>query len=370
MSSSQSPSSSPRGQQALLEAFFLPDLCNSRAVIILLALSEALVLALTLVESGLPQFSWQRFTVVSFFVQWVCLLSVAILCQLRVLLARLSAISASLVALLIIELVTLAVSLVGEWLWPLDRTYTDWPWVLRNLLISGVFGAMAMRYFYVQSQWRLKTQAELKSRLAVLQANIRPHFFFNTLNTVTSLISVDPDKAEHLLLDLAQLFRAVLNNDDAQIPLAQEIELGRRYLGIEQVRLGNERLQVNWKLPQPLPAALKVPQLLLQPLLENAVYHGIQPSISGGWIEVELAQEGQTEESSAWWLTIRNSKPEGSGEAGNRLAHNNIRARLAALDEQARLEVDDQGEVYLARLRLPQSAGTGSAGETTTEENV
>ncbi len=116
---------------------------------------------------------------------------------------------------------------------------------------------------------------------------------------------------------------------------------------------------MNWKLPQPLPAALKVPQLLLQPLLENAVYHGIQPSISGGWIEVELAQEGQAEDNGAWWLTIRNSKPEGSGEAGNRLAHNNIRARLAALDEQARLEVDDLGGEYIARLRLPQAAADG-----------
>ena len=346
-----------------LEAFFLPDLCNSRAVIILLGLSEALVLALTLMESSLPEYSWQRFAVVSFFVQWVCLLSVAVLCQLRGLLARLPAMAASLVALLVIMLVTLLVSLAGEWLWPLDETHTDWPWVLRNVLISAVFGAMAMRYFYVQSQWKLKAQAELKSRLAALQANIRPHFFFNTLNTVASLIAVDPDKAEQMLLDLAQLFRAVLKNDEARVPLAEEIGLGRRYLAIEQVRLG-DRLRVEWQLPETLPP-VSVPQLILQPLLENAIYHGIQPSAEPGYIRIELSTNACGRNQDQWWLVIRNSCVVGAPEhQGNRMAHNNIRARLMALDEYAGLTTEEKPGEYVACLQLPRiglSADGGNA---------
>ncbi len=337
----------PAPAQARLNAFFLPDLCNTRSVLILLVVSEALVLALTLLETGLPGFSWQRFSIVSFFVQWVSLLSVAVLCQLRVLLARLNALPASLLALLVIMLVAFTVSITGELLWPLAEGRIDWHWVGRNVLVSLIFGAMAMRYFYVQSQWRLKAQAELKARLAALQANIRPHFFFNTLNTVASLIMVDPDKAEHLLLDLAQLFRAVLKNDDSLIPLAQEIELGRRYLAIEQVRLGEQRLRVQWHLPESLPS-LQVPQLLLQPLLENAVYHGIQPATEGGYIHIGLTPAG-----SDWCLTIRNSRAHSGSEAGNRMAQDNIRARLAMLGGNAGLQLDASAAEYCATLMLP-----------------
>lgn len=336
----------------LLEAFFLPDLCNTRAVMFLLILTEALVLALTLTETGLLNFSWQRFAIVSLFVQWVALISVAILCQLRSLLARLSVFSACTVALLIALLVTLVVSLTGEYIWPMDTPGIDWPWVIRNQVVAAIFSTMALRYFYVQSQWRLKTQAELKSRLAALQANIRPHFFFNTLNTVASLIMIDPDKAEHMLVDLAQLFRAVLKADDRLVLLDQEIELGRRYLDIEQVRLGH-RMQVDWQLPDDLPP-LRVPQLLLQPLLENAVYHGIQPAIKGGYIRVELSLQDDI-----WQLDIRNSKQNDTQSiGGNRMAQANIRARLEALcdddaDCAAELQLKDNGQEYLARLRLP-----------------
>merc|ERR1712000_583000 len=113
-------------QQRLLDAFFLPDLCNTRAVLILLAVSEGLVLALNLMEGPLLEFSWQRFSVMSLFVQWVCLLSVAGLCQLRALLVRLSVAVASVVAVLFINLVTFLVSLSGELQWPLDSPGVDW----------------------------------------------------------------------------------------------------------------------------------------------------------------------------------------------------------------------------------------------------
>lgn len=340
-----------RAEQARLNAFFLPDLCNARAVLILLAVSEALVLALSLLEMGLDNFSWPRFSILSFFVQWVCLLSVAALCQSRHWLLRLQERTAALLALLVIMLVTLLVSVTGELLWPLAEGRIDWQWVLRNIIVSLIFGAMALRYFYVRSQWRQKTQAELKARLAALQANIRPHFFFNTLNTVASLIVVDPDKAERLLLDLAQLFRVVLKNDDSLIPLAQEIELGRQYLAIEQVRLGEQRLQVQWQLPEVLPALL-VPQLLLQPLLENAVYHGIQPGIEGGYIRIRLQPEGER-----WRLSIINSRAHSGSAPGNGMAHDNIRARLAVLGQQASLQLEATPAEYQAHLLLPVAAG-------------
>src|SRR5690554_4249897 len=328
-----------------LQSYFLPDLCNTRAVLILLVVSEALVLAVTLIENSLTQFSWQRFAIVSFFVQWVCLLSVAIICQLRKHLVYLSVWLSSGIAMLAVALVTLIVSVVGELLWPVYRQGIDWLWVPRNCLISMIFATMAMRYFYVQSQWRLKTQAELSARLAVLQAKIRPHFFFNTLNTVASLIIIDPEKAERMLLDLAQLFRAVLKNEDSLVSIQQEFELAQRYLAIEQVRLG-PRMQVTWDLPSELPA-LQLPPLLIQPLLENAVYHGIQPNIETGYIKVQLSAEKE-----GWLLKITNSMSASASEAGNQMAQANVRARLAALPHPAKLVTSKRQDSYQVKILL------------------
>lgn len=336
--------------QNRLQSYFLPDLCNTRAILILLAVSEALVLAMTLIENSLVEFSWQRFAIVSFFVQWVCLLSVALICPLRRHFVYLSVWLASGLAMLTVVLVTLLVSIAGELLWTTYLQGIDWLWVLRNCLISLIFATMALRYFYVQSQWRLKTQAELRARLAVLQANIRPHFFFNTLNTVASLIMIDPEKAERMLLDLAQLFRAVLKNEDSLVSLQQEIELAQRYLAIEQVRLG-KRMQVSWDLPNELPNIL-LPPLLLQPLLENAVYHGIQPSIEPGFINVQL-----TPKDGGWLLQITNSKSAVGSKSGNQMAQANVRGRLAALAQPTKLLTDNQATTYQVQILFTAEVG-------------
>ncbi len=344
-----SPTPEEKQQAKLLEGFFLPDLCNSRAVLILLVVSEVLVLALTLMETGLPGFSLLQFALVSFYVQWVTLLSVAILCQLRQIMAQLSVPLALALALGVTQLVTLLVSLFGETMIPDQLHATDWFWVLRNQLVSAIFAGMALRYFYVQNQLRIRAKAELQARLMALQANIRPHFFFNTLNTVSSLIAIDPDKAEGMLLNLADLFRAVLKNDDALTSLEEEVHLCRRYLDIEQTRLG-ARLQIDDQLPQALPD-IEVPQLILQPLLENAVYHGIEPDVRDGFIRLQLKQDGND-----WLLSITNSKaPAGQrGRAnGHGLAQQNIQARLEARFGPGQwLQTREHSDHYEARILL------------------
>ncbi|MBM95822.1 MAG: histidine kinase [Oceanospirillaceae bacterium] len=338
----------PSGQTSQLEAFFLPDLCNARAIVYLLMVTEGVVIALNLMESGLADFSWQRFGMVSLFIQWVALVSVALLCQSRHRLAHLAVWQATAFAMLLVQLVTLMVSLAAEALLPHPYPGVDWLWVARNLVVSALVSALALRYFYVQSQWRLQAQAELRARLSALQANIRPHFFFNTLNTVASLIVVDPDKAETMLVDLAQLFRAVLKADDQPSSLQKELALGRRYLDIETIRLG-DRLQIDWQIPADLPN-VQIPALLLQPLLENAVYHGIQPQPKGGDIHIQVAVDD------AIAIEISNSKmaESGSTSGGNGIALNNIRARLQTrFGDQAKLITTDQGTRYCAVLTLP-----------------
>jgi two-component system sensor histidine kinase AlgZ len=340
-----------------LETFFLPDLCNVRAVLVLILLSEALVMALILIESGLVGFQWERFATVSYFVQWVALLSVALLCQSRKFMARLALPWAVCWAMSLLILVCFSISLAVEAIFPfLGLGYEiNWSWILRNILISAIFGGMGLRYFYVQSQFRLKSQAELSSRLQALQARIRPHFFFNSLNTVASLIAIDPEKAENMLVDLSSLFRVVLKDQDAQVDLAAEIELGRRYMNIEQERLG-ERLRLNWQLPDIIPK-IQVPQLLLQPLLENAIYHGIQPLIDGGCIVIKLSlNDEKNNKEKRWLLSIENDKPELAVESnGHQISLPNIAMRLEAVFAgSATLNLEETANQYRVMIELPE----------------
>jgi two-component system sensor histidine kinase AlgZ len=340
-----------------LESFFLPDLCNVRAVLVLILLSEALVTALVLIESGLAEFQWQRFATVSYFVQWVALLSVTLLCQSRKFMARLALPWAVCWAMLLLVLVCLFISLAVEAIFPfLGLGYDiNWSWIIRNILISVIFGAMGLRYFYVQSQWRLKSQAELNSRLQALQARIRPHFFFNSLNTVASLIAIDPEKAENMLVDLSSLFRVVLKDQDAQVDLAAEIELGRRYLNIEQERLG-DRLRLKWLLPDNIPK-IQVPQLLLQPLLENAIYHGIQPLIEGGEVVIKLSLNKESSNKyRRWLLSIENDKSDCVVEKkGHQISLPNIAMRLDAIFAgDAGLNLEKTANQYRVIIELPE----------------
>lgn len=340
-----------------LESFFLPDLCNVRAVLVLILLCETLVTALVLVDSGLHDFQWHRFATLSYFVQWVALLSVALLCQSRKFMMRLSLLWAVAWAMSLLLLVSFMVSMGALYLLPLSDigNQDGAAWVVRNMLISAIFGAMALRYFYVQSQWHLKNQAELSSRLQALQARIRPHFFFNSLNTVASLIMVDPEKAETMLVDLSSLFRVVLKDQDARVDLAAELELGRRYLSIEQQRIG-DRLRIQWHLPETIPS-IQVPQLLLQPLLENAIYHGIQPLVDGGRITISL-QPSETKgvKNKLWQLVVENDKPEDAiASNGHQISLPNIAMRLEAIFEtQATLESHQTANQYRVMIQLPE----------------
>lgn len=367
-----------------LDSFFLPDLCNVRAVLVLILLCESLVMALVLIDSGLDQFNWPRFATLSYFVQWVALLSVALLCLSREFMSRLDLSWAVIWAMSLLLLVSFLVSMVSLYLAPLTGygNYNSTSWVIRNMLISAIFGSMALRYFYVQSQWHLKNQAELSSRLEALQARIRPHFFFNSLNTVASLIMVDPEKAETMLVDLSSLFRVVLKDQDARVSLEAELELGRRYINIEQQRLC-DRLQIDWQLPELIPN-IQVPQLLLQPLLENAIYHGIQPLVAGGKVTIRLVKQidekldeklderlneslgekskvnkprhGYKQRMKFWWLEIENDKPEESVESkGHQIALPNIKMRLdTVFGDKAELTSNQTANQYRVMIRLPE----------------
>lgn len=183
--------------------------------------------------------------------------------------------------------------------------------------------ALTLRYLYVLFEWRRRVESEAQARFQALQARIRPHFLFNSMNTIASLTRSAPRVAEQVVEDLSDLFRTSLEESPRGSNLGRELELCRQYLRIERLRLG-ERLRVEWVLdgaPQDLP----MPALILQPLVENAVYHGIEPAPGGGTIRIDARRtDGRVR------IQISNSLAGGSAREGHRMALENVRQRLDA----------------------------------------
>jgi len=345
------PRLKPASKPAIDDDFFLPELCESEALFALILLAELLVLVLVLAEPLQPAFDWVRLALTSLFVQWLMLLSAAALCRLRPWLMRLPQALAGVLCGALVVALTLACTWAAGRLGlahpqPLEGQLNLY---LRHGLIALIMSGLVLRYFYLQSQWRRQQQAELRARLEALQARIRPHFLFNSLNSIASLIASDPERAELAVLDLSDLFRASLAKPGSLVAWRDELALARRYLSIEQYRLG-ARLELDWQV-EGVPDDLPIPQLTLQPLLENAILHGIQPRVEGGRVEVRARYvDGLFE------LCVSNPYDAELAPAsrGTRQALGNIDARLMALfGPQATLSSERRDGRHYSCLRYP-----------------
>lgn len=337
-------------QSALTLQFeqLLPAFCRGKVVVRVMVLAQALAILLALAPT-LDKDFWARLGLVSLFVHWVALLTVALLCQFKKPLLHLPPRQLSGVALLLLLFVTFSVSTAAFML----LSHNDWQsradyfaFILQTMLIALLVGGMGIQLFalYIEHSWRL--QAQSRSELDALQARIRPHFLFNSLNTVAELTQQDPAAAENALLDLASLFRAALNAG-TQVPLQQELDLARQYLALEQWRLG-QRLKLQWHVPAGLPL-VQLPCLTLQPLLENAVHHGVEACQYGGEIRLELIV-------SKAFLTIllTNPLPERTARSGNGIALENTRRRLELqFGDEARLSTSKQDGEFRVKLVIP-----------------
>ena len=199
---------------------------------------------------------WVELAKASLFLLWIGLLSAAVLCLARPRLVKTTVANLSAISIGLLLITIAAVSEGAYWLgqfwiertgeidnllFPTDR----WYFLTRNLLIGGIVSALALRYFYVANEWRRNVQMEARARISALQARIRPHFLFNSMNTIASLTRTAPAKAEEAVEDLADLFRATLSESNSQLRIKEELELARIYQRIEQLRLG-DRLTVEW----------------------------------------------------------------------------------------------------------------------------
>ncbi len=342
----------------------LPDFCAARAVlaVVLIVTLTAIVLAVARQSSGLS--FWLDLARSSLFLLWAGMGSAAALCLLRARLARLSLPAASALALGSVLVVIASVSLGVLWLGSsallgprasnLLLPVAPQSFFAASLGIGAIVGALALRYFYVTGEWRRNVELQARARVRALQARIRPHFLFNSMNTIAALTRTDPARAEEAVEDLADLFRANLNEKRSSITLKEELEVARIYQRIEQLRLG-ERLHVVWDVAD-LPMRALVPGLLMQPLLENAIYHGIEPRPGGGVVTVSGSLDGDIID-----LTVRNPLPEAgeAAHAGNRVALDNIRERMDLIyPGRSSVEANRIGDEYLVRLRFPRLEDT------------
>jgi two-component system sensor histidine kinase AlgZ len=227
--------------------------------------------------------------------------------------------------------------------------------VLRTLVLAALVVTSLLGYLRLRAKAYSPALAE--ARLQALQARIRPHFLFNSLNAVLALIRRDPKRAERTLEDLADLFRTLMSDGRQFVRLADEIALLERYASIEQLRLG-DRLRVVWELDSAPPDAL-LPPLLLQPLLENAIYHGVEPDVGAGEVLVRIERRGQRV-----LAQVENPyHPEHQHRAGNRMALANIRERLQLFfDAEARVETGVKDGRYVVQIEMPYRSRQGGRG--------
>lgn len=309
---------------------WMPELCRLPRLAAMLGLAELVVVVLALAPDGSRHWTVGELLSASGFALWLALAVTASLCLLRNALSRLpqvlgavSAIAlATLIAVVCAGIVHALYAVLGD---NFARGISFWRFTLGSAATTALITALALRYFYVSDRWAAQVQANARAQADALQARIRPHFLFNSMNLIASLLHRDPVVAERAVLDLSDLFRAALGAGEGDSTLRDECELAERYLSIESLRLG-ERLQVRWQRDEPLPWDLPLPRLVLQPLVENAVLHGISRLPEGGTIELQLAREGNELQ-----IRVRNPAPDpqapglalacGAGHAQHSIGH-------------------------------------------------
>jgi two-component system, LytTR family, sensor histidine kinase AlgZ len=327
------------------DADVLPNFCGDETLlrVLIFAILFALVVWLLRSPGSEPLISTG---LILLFVTWVAISSMMLLCVLQRWLRRLGMLWGVVIPPLVAVLNTALVHLAAGYFGLADPSHR--PSVIGVAILMSL---IAMHYLYLIAAWKEETQHVAHAREQALRARVRPHFLFNSMNTIAGLCRSDPAKAEQVTLDLADLFRAAFTTGPMH-PLAAELELARAYLAIEQTRFG-ERLQLEWDTSETDDAQLEVPTLVLQPLIENAIQHGIAPARGGGRIWVRSRhQEGSIV------IEIGNTLGDKDGN-GTHTAGDEARARLRhAFGERASVRKTRSDQGFVVQITLPHQRQT------------
>ncbi len=319
----------------------LPDFRNFGVMLRILLAVTAMTVAAAAVQASSWAMLMDHWFGISALVQPIVLLSLVTLGLGTAWLHRLDyGVAAAIIVLVELLIASVVVSLTQTLF---DRETSD---VVRAMVFTAAATGVMLGYFNLRN--RALSPAITEARLQALQARIRPHFLFNSINAVLSLVRSEPRRAETALEDMADLFRVLMADNRDLAPLQNEIELCRQYLDLEQLRLG-DRLRVDWHVDN-MPQDALVPPLVLQPLLENAVYHGIEPSIEPGVLSINIYHVRNEVH-----MVLRNPyRKEGSHHSGNKMALGNIRERLHLhFDAAAALKATVGDAHYEVHITLP-----------------
>jgi two-component system sensor histidine kinase AlgZ len=320
----------------------LPNFCNLGVMLRSLVLVNALLAAAAVIRAASVSTIWLEFVMSAAFAEPMLVATLVVLCWSRRLLNAIGYVGA-LALLAVFELVmTLA-------FYEAASAYLPFPGGMTLGQVTFlVFFVTAVTLAYFDLRARALSPAVAEARIQALQARIRPHFLYNSINAVLSLIRSEPRRAERALEDLADLFRVLMADNRTLAPIEKEVELARQYLALESLRLG-DRLKITWH-TETMPGDALVPPLILQPLVENAVYHGIEPSEAGGEIEITVALA-----SNRVLMELTNPFPNATKRtAGNRMAIDNIRERLQLhYDAEASMSSEVRDGRYRVAIRVP-----------------
>lgn len=368
--SSRNDSASPLAQdpQALI-----PNFCAGESVWLMVMVMELMAIVLTLITGERGRAAMELLLVLSLYLQWMGISSAIVLCTAR---RVMRGASVGMVFFTCWGLLVLVTTIIADGAWWLSRVIplgepigeTQQVFVLRNVAISAILSLLLLRYFWGRAQLQAQVKADAETRYLALQARIRPHFLFNSLNSIASLIMTKPEQAEEMVLDLSELFRASLSKRNTLVKVSEEVEFVKTYMRIETVRLG-DKLWVNWELSKDALDA-RIPLLILQPLVENAVHHGVSRLKARGGITVAVHREGQK-------LAIDVENPVPPDDAPKRestgVALENISQRLKLIYGDAAeltqgLARTENGSVYRASIKVPYTTVDTQAGSTATDD--
>lgn len=337
---------------------FLPSLCTPHIVLRVMLVAEVLALIFSLTSASSTYLaSFIKLGLTSLFVQWVALSSTLTICLLAKRLRKLSVVRLTFAVTAIVILFTIGASILTIMADSYEKVgviyFWDTPFILRNSFIAMVLSLMGLHYFYIQNERAEHVKADTGAKYDALQSRMRPHFLFNSLNTIAQLIQVDQNKAEDALLDLADIFRTTLDTRN-RITLGEELDVTLRYLRMEGLRLGKRRLNIVWDMDRnTLPFNMEIPPLLLQPLVENAIYHGIQPCKDGGTLGISLYDAGDRLD-----VVVTNPVPPDGTNAhqkGNHIAQENLKNRLQlAYGDRANLKITKSEHQYRVSFSIPK----------------
>lgn len=337
-----------------IESIFIPNICRNSNVLRVVVLVELLALVISL---GIHE---RNFVVhlgtLSLYLQWWALSALALLCWLRRVVGSLPRFLGSVIVIMLIMTPFVLIELFFQhYFGSLDRdfwfdTFRFWRFFICALILSLVF----LRIMLLAGEIDSWNKAEAESRIQALQSRIQPHFLFNSLNTISELAATDADKAEDAIQALSMLFRVSLEENSNMHSLQKELKLCQRYLELEMWRVGDQ-ISIDWGISISQPELCQVPKLILQPLVENAIKYGVEPSLSNdGPVDIEISVKETQKDIS---IKVRNPIADLPLDSirGNGIAIKNIRERLFVLyDDNHSFKINSSNGYYQVLMKLPK----------------